>query len=374
MAAILEMTAQAVTDLAKDGWVSVGELWKRAGRDKATTLTPAGDGRIRSIDDLQPIWRVETELTWLVPDFLVEGSVNYVAAETGTGKSWLSLYLAGAVAHGRDVFGKPAKTRKVLYVDGENPAYTVKGRLNYLGIPETDNLKVWGGWQSEAPPRPDHPLVQKFAEAEKPLLIWDSLVEFHTGEEQSATDTRRYMKQYRKLANLGATVFLLHHTGKAESAQEFRGSSDIKAAVDMSFLLTRPDKKTNRPIEVLKLEPKKSRLAQLQPRFIRLVEGVGFELSDVAPPDDGEVDDVAVVREIVIGQPGQNQSAITKLATARDIARNRVPEILKRQDLFRMERGRGHEHRYFPAEDVAAVPTETPAAVEAPIEAQEQAG
>jgi hypothetical protein len=45
------------------------------------------------------------------------------------------------------------------------------------------------------------------------------------------------MKHFRALANLGATVLILHHTGKASSSQDYRGSSDIKAAVDMAYCL-----------------------------------------------------------------------------------------------------------------------------------------
>ena len=45
------------------------------------------------------------------------------------------------------------------------------------------------------------------------------------------------MRQFRRLANLGATVIVLHHTGKAETSKQYRGSSDIKAAVDTAYLL-----------------------------------------------------------------------------------------------------------------------------------------
>jgi len=71
----------------------------------------------------------------------------------------------------------------------------------------------------------------------RPLLIWDSLIDFHDGDEQSAKETRRFMKHFRALANAGATVIILHHTGKTETSQDYRGSSDIKAAVDTAYRL-----------------------------------------------------------------------------------------------------------------------------------------
>src|SRR5439155_16662290 len=131
--------------------------------------------------------------------------------------------------------------RKVLYVDGENPLYVVKQRLFDLGICPTPELTVWGGWNEWPPGGPDSHLVVEFARQHKGLIIYDSLIEFHSGSEQSSTETRAFMRQFRALANLGATVIVLHNAGKADTAKLYRGSSDIKAAVDTAYLLRRDD-------------------------------------------------------------------------------------------------------------------------------------
>ena len=39
---------------------------------------------------------------------------------------------------------------------------------------------------------------------------------FNTGDEQSSTEMRKFMTKFRTLAHAGATVLLLHHTGKAK--------------------------------------------------------------------------------------------------------------------------------------------------------------
>src|SRR5205814_3815480 len=87
-----------------------------------------------------------------------------------------------------------------------------------------------------------NPLVIEFTRQHRGMIIYDSLIEFHSGSEQSSTETRAFMRYFRALANLGATVGILHHTGKAETAKIYRGSSDIKAAVDTAYLLESPDK------------------------------------------------------------------------------------------------------------------------------------
>ena len=72
----------------------------------------------------------------------------------------------------------------------------------------------------------------------KPLIVCDSYVGLHPGDENSSTETRAYIDTARQLANLGACVLFLHHTGKAESAKTYRGSSDIPADLDVAYLLS----------------------------------------------------------------------------------------------------------------------------------------
>src|SRR5262249_3356615 len=153
------------------------------------------------------------------------GSVTMISAESGTGKTWLAYFLAGRVAHGHPVLGHAVERAKVLYLDGENPLYAVKQRLSDLGIAETADLKIWGGWLPWPPPGPSSPVVINFTRQHQPLIIYDSLIEFNPGSEQSSTETRAFMRLLRNLANLGATVVILHHTGKAESSKQYRGSS-----------------------------------------------------------------------------------------------------------------------------------------------------
>ncbi|HYZ74643.1 MAG TPA: hypothetical protein VE641_16310 [Chthoniobacterales bacterium] len=55
------------------------------------------------------------------------------------------------------------------------------------------------------------------------------------GDENSSSAVGAFMHGLRRLAHLGATVILLHHTGQSETSQDYRGSSDFKAAVDVGF-------------------------------------------------------------------------------------------------------------------------------------------
>ena len=97
----------------------------------------------------------------------------------------------------------------------------VKQRLFDLGIRETPDLIVWAGWNVSPPLGPGSLAVINFVRRHKPLLIYDSLIEFHPGSEQSSTETRAFMRQFRVLANMGATVVILQHTGKAATAKQY---------------------------------------------------------------------------------------------------------------------------------------------------------
>jgi hypothetical protein len=66
----------------------------------------------------------------------------------------------------------------------------------------------------------------------------DSLSAFHPGDQNDAGETRTFMHRCRRLADLGATPLVIHHVGKAETAKDYRGSSDFKAALDQAFHVT----------------------------------------------------------------------------------------------------------------------------------------
>ncbi|MGA7416141.1 MAG: AAA family ATPase, partial [Bryobacteraceae bacterium] len=127
----------------------------------------------------------------------------------------------------------------VLILDRENPTAVLVDRLKRLGASKHDSkdLAIWGGFQAEECPEPDSAAVLDWvAKTEpKPLIVVDSLVAFHSGSENDSSETRKFMNQFRSLADKGATVILIHHSGKAETAKDYRGSSDIKAAVDVAL-------------------------------------------------------------------------------------------------------------------------------------------
>lgn len=165
---------------------------------------------------------------FLIDDVLPEGGILLLAGASGCGKSSL------ATAFCREVI---ALGRPVLVLDRENPQDVAVDRASRVGLAaDSPLLQYAGGWVGEVPEPDDKDVIEwiKASEA-KPLIVVDSMIAFLPGDENSATDVRRFIDRLRALANLGATIALVHHDGKGENTKDYRGSSDIKGSVDVAF-------------------------------------------------------------------------------------------------------------------------------------------
>jgi archaellum biogenesis ATPase FlaH len=187
--------------------------------------------RLRRITAISDIPRLQecgaSEVRYLLKPVLPEGGVVGVTGDSSSGKSTLAFAWAREVRR---------SGREVLILDRENPINVVTDRLARLGIVDGD-FQIWGGWLFDEPTQPDSPIVMSWVRSclLPSLIIVDSLIAFHGGDENDAKLMREFMARCRKLADLGATVIVIHHTGKAETAKDYRGSSDFKAAIDVGF-------------------------------------------------------------------------------------------------------------------------------------------
>jgi hypothetical protein len=158
---------------------------------------------------------------------LPKGTVVALTGDSGSGKSSLTTaWLRDALV--------PA-----LILDRENPRKLVHERLDRLHVDES-RIKIWGGWCDQEAPLPDAPAVLEWVEScdPPPLVVVDSYGAFFSGDQNDATETRKFMHRCRRLADRGVTVIVLHHSGKSESSKDFRGSSDFAAELDLGFAVS----------------------------------------------------------------------------------------------------------------------------------------
>jgi hypothetical protein len=283
-----------------------------------------GNGK-HTIEDLPSVWRYEITMNWLLDGIIAENSVTMLTGESGDGKSFFSLKLAGQVSRGLPFLARKTVKTKVLYLDRENPLFVVKDRLELMEIRETKDLTYWGTWNDEIPDGPGANSVMNFVQKHKPLVIFDNKAAFDGGDEQDATATRQHMNQYRRLASLGGTILVLHNTGKSETSKEYRGSSDIKASLDMGYVLERTDgTNSGQPLGAMVLKPFKTRVLSGGIRFD--YAGGKFQAATADTPNTRSV--VDIVADILRMYPNSSQRQIAGHAKDFNMSKHRVPEAL----------------------------------------------
>jgi hypothetical protein len=72
----------------------------------------------------------------------------------------------------------------------------------------------------------------------KPTVMVDSLSGFIEGDENDSEAMLAFMLRLRRIAGLGATVVIIHNTGKGDTTKDFRGHSSFKDKADQCFVVT----------------------------------------------------------------------------------------------------------------------------------------
>jgi hypothetical protein len=134
---------------------------------------------------------------------------------------------------------------------------------------------------------------------------------------------RAFMNRSRRLADMGATVVVLHHDGKSETAKDFRGSSDFKASLDQAFHVTNVS--SDMRLDRVKLRAFKSRYGFCGEVIYRYADGL-FTRDERAHAPAMAVGEQ--LTELLRQHPGISGTNFEALATRRGIARQRARDFL----------------------------------------------
>ena len=290
--------------------------------------------KIRDFPDVPDLLTLEVEpVSWLVERMIPRAAVTLVAGEPGSYKSWLALCLGRSVAEGSPFLGAslPA-VAGALPGQGKPPG---RGARTHAGAGHSIGRAAARLGRLAGRPTPaigDARLLQ-IAREWKPLFVFDSLIRFHDGDENSATEMSPVMGDLRALANAGATVVALHHRAKSE-ASRYRGSSDILGGVDVAIAVSR-----DHDAGLIKLQCFKSRFdaefaVTLRPE---LESAGGFALAEPSS-HSRESSDVETLRRVIATQPGLSQRDVVKRA---GLPQSRGIELLRKDEglSWRSERG-----------------------------------
>lgn len=184
----------------------------------------------------------------LLGDWLTQPGLAMVHAWRGTGKTWLALAIALAVARGGALLGWQAPApRRVVLIDAETPVGELGARLTELvaGLdgppPQGDWLRILacdtlGGPVDLATEWGQYVLAPQVAPAD--LVIVDTLSPLCGADVAEAGDWRLAEDWLLHLRRLGKTVVFFHH---ANRRGEQRGSARKEDALDVVLALRRPE-------------------------------------------------------------------------------------------------------------------------------------
>jgi AAA domain len=201
--------------------------------------------RLLSVQDLASL----PPRRWLIPGLLPEGGLAGLFGATNSGKSFLALNSALSVASGFPWLGSDVERRPVIYVAAEGHtglqdrvaawqethAGADLSQIHWL----TETANLLEGGQVERVRATLESLPHRLG-----LLVIDTMARSMVGgEENSAKDVGRLIAAVDGLREGGAAL-IVHHSG--HDGEHERGSSALRAAVDVMAKVERRDKHSRR--------------------------------------------------------------------------------------------------------------------------------
>jgi RecA-family ATPase len=206
--------------------------------------TPAE--RPRGAFFVEPVSRIIQQVdepNWLINDVLEQESLVSVFGAAKSGKSFVAIAMAAAIASGKEFFGHGVKKKaSVLYVAGEG-LRGIRSRCSVLD--DRESLADAPFYISNRTVRinDEADFTSLIAEIEMivathgelNLLVLDTFQRVFSGNENSSEDVGAFISKLdRLIADYKCCVLIVHHTGHA-NGDRARGSSVIPASLDNEF-------------------------------------------------------------------------------------------------------------------------------------------
>lgn len=265
-------------------------------RPSSFTLTTPGKFRLYNTSELIAMPPPE----FLIEPVIPEGGLIGLYGQPGTGKSFVAIDMAMAVATGTPWHGHPTRQGFVIYTSaegGKGIAKRVGAWLHDRRIPASQANIAWLIEAMSTTPDNDDidTLFERIDEIEEEpkLVIIDTLARCFEGDENKQADMGAFVKGIDKIRHeFGATVIIVHHT-RLDGDRE-RGNTAFRGAADAMISLKRPQhggaillnndkQKDAEEFSQLALSMKVVNPIPDDPRYASCVMVTGAERSDRAP-------------------------------------------------------------------------------------------
>ncbi len=241
------------------------DLAQREGHDVLAVLLedarePAPPGLPLSVAFADELPEAFTPPDELVEGVLTAGDGSVLYGDSNSGKTFLVIDMAAAVARGAQWMGRNTEPGLVVYLAAESPA-SVRGRLQayqrHHGV-RVPNFAIVqspidlfdGDADTEAVIAVVRQLERQRGQKVR-LIVGDTLARLSAGANENAgQDMGLVVRRFDRIRSAcNAHFLLIHHSGKA-AANGARGWSGIRAAVDTEIEVT--DSPTGRCAEITK--------------------------------------------------------------------------------------------------------------------------
>ena len=232
---------------------------------------------------------------WLIENCFEKEKLITVFGAPKSGKSFIAIAMACAIARGGDFYGHKATQAPVVYLAGEGVS-GIRARLGAY------NQSEYGGELAGVPLFLSNrgSRINEAEELEKleteitllqkevgniGLVILDTFQRCFSGDENSAQEVNKFIKAADQLIQtFNCTVLMVHHTGRGNTNRA-RGSSVLDASIDGEFIVERKGTKEdddNSMLVTMKQTKNKDGMGMAEKKFEfheEVLIGEGFEVT-----------------------------------------------------------------------------------------------
>jgi len=207
--------------------------------------------RIAALNLISAEMLVQTQFrepTWAVPDILPEG-LALLAGKPKTGKSWLALDIALAVAGGTCAMGTvPCQKGSVLYLALEDTPRRLSGRIKAVlqGEPAPRGLSIVTEWKRADEGGLDDIRTWLSVNRDARAVFIDTLQKVRGARKRDAgvyEDDYRAVAEFKKLADeFTVPIVMVHHLnkeGNSDPLMAVSGTAGITGSADTILVLQR---------------------------------------------------------------------------------------------------------------------------------------
>jgi hypothetical protein len=195
--------------------------------------------------------------SWLIAGILPHEEINMLYGASGAGKSFVALDMSLAIARGVPWRDLAVKRGAVGWIAAEAEGslrnrYIAYCKKHDLNVDTLDNFAVLGAGVNLSDTVSIQMLADSAARFAPALIVIDTLAAASAGANENSSDMAVILANCRLVYRVtGATVLLVHHSGKNEDLGA-RGWSGIRAAVHAELHVCKRDSDT-REIAITKM-------------------------------------------------------------------------------------------------------------------------